>query len=116
MHHNKHKGAYVDCAQYLSSQLKSIPCLTNVGILPESPEKCPVVIAKWEGIHPEWPVIILNSHYDVVPAMEEDWTVAKPFSAERKGGKVSSDYFLRHVLFIRCTILLTFLSLVKGLW
>ena len=61
-------------------------------------------------------MIILNSHYDVVPAMEEDWTVAKPFAAERKDGKVSCAYFLWYVLFIRCTILLMFLSIAKGLW
>ncbi|KAL7534123.1 hypothetical protein ACHAXR_009365 [Thalassiosira sp. AJA248-18] len=80
-------GAYDECAQYLLSQLKSIPCLEDVGILDESPDKCPVVIAKWRGIHEDWPVIILNSHYDVVPAAPEDWTV-DPFAAIRKDGKV----------------------------
>ncbi len=34
-------------------------------------------------------MIILNSHYDVVPAILEDWTV-DPFGAERRDGKVSS--------------------------
>lgn len=33
------------------------------------------------------PVLILNSHYDVVPAALEDWTV-DPFEAIRKDGKV----------------------------
>ena len=80
-------GAYVDCAQYLLSQLKSVPCLDSIGILDESPDKSPVVIAKWRGIHEDWPVIILNSHYDVVPAAPEDWTV-DPFAATRKDGKV----------------------------
>lgn len=82
-----HTGAYVECAQYLISQLKTIPCLEDVGILEESPEKSPVVIAKWTGQHEDWPVLILNSHYDVVPAATEDWTV-DPFAAERKDGKI----------------------------
>lgn len=79
--------AYEECAQYLLSQLKSVPCLEDVGIMEESPDKCPVVIAKWKGVHEDWPVFILNSHYDVVPADPEDWTV-DPFAAERKDGKV----------------------------
>ena len=64
-----------------------MPCLDSIGILDESPDKSPVVIAKWRGIHEDWPVIILNSHYDVVPAAPEDWTV-DPFAATRKDGKV----------------------------
>lgn len=35
----------------------------------------------------DWPVLILNSHYDVVPAATEDWTM-DPFAAIRKDGKV----------------------------
>lgn len=81
-------GAYVECANYLLSQLKSVPCLEGVGILDESPDKCPVVIAKWRGMHEDWPVLILNSHYDVVPALPEDWREAEPFAATRKNGKV----------------------------
>eukprot|EP00585_Thalassiosira_rotula_P012273 CAMPEP_0196131950 /NCGR_PEP_ID=MMETSP0910-20130528/1746_1 /TAXON_ID=49265 /ORGANISM="Thalassiosira rotula, Strain GSO102" /LENGTH=469 /DNA_ID=CAMNT_0041391477 /DNA_START=37 /DNA_END=1449 /DNA_ORIENTATION=- len=80
-------GAYDDCAQYLLSQLRSVPCLESIAILNESPDKCPVVIAKWRGIHEDWPVIILNSHYDVVPAAPDDWTV-DPFAATRRDGKV----------------------------
>jgi aminoacylase len=80
-------GAYKDCAQFIISQLKTIPCLEDIGILPESPSDSPVVIAKWRGIHEDWPVLVLNSHYDVVPAALEDWTV-DPFKAIRKDGKV----------------------------
>jgi aminoacylase len=84
-------GAYVACAQYILSQLQSIPCLASSSFLLEESKDSnyPVVIAKWEGVHPDWPVIILNSHYDVVPAILEDWTV-DPFGAERRDGKVSS--------------------------
>jgi aminoacylase len=81
-------GAYNDCAAYLLSQLRSVSCLAeSAAILDESPEKCPVVVARWEGLHPDWPVIILNSHYDVVPAPIDEWTV-DPFGAERKDGKI----------------------------
>ncbi|KAL7511681.1 hypothetical protein ACHAXN_008659 [Cyclotella atomus] len=79
--------AYKDCAEFIISQLQSIPCLEDIGVLPESPADSPVVIAKWRGIHEDWPVLILNSHYDVVPAALEDWTV-RPFKAIRKDGKV----------------------------
>lgn len=80
-------GAYEECAQYLLSQLQSVSCLEGCSILDESPDKCPVVIARWRGVHEDWPVIILNSHYDVVPAAEDDWTV-DPFAGLRKDGKV----------------------------
>lgn len=88
-------GAYVQCAQYILSQLQSIPCLqiaddnNNSFLLEETKDtNYPVVVAKWEGLHADWPVIILNSHYDVVPAILDDWTV-DPFGAERRDGKVS---------------------------
>ncbi|KAL3771087.1 hypothetical protein ACHAWU_006464 [Discostella pseudostelligera] len=82
-------GAYVACAQYILSHLQSIPCLASSSFLLEESKDSnyPVVIAKWEGVHPDWPVIILNSHYDVVPAILEDWTV-DPFGAERRDGKI----------------------------
>ncbi|KAL9181854.1 hypothetical protein ACHAXT_012197 [Thalassiosira profunda] len=80
-------GAYEECARYLVSQLEEVPCLSDVSVLAESPDKCPVVVAQWRGVHEDWPVIILNSHYDVVPANEEEWTV-DPFAATRKDGKV----------------------------
>ena len=86
-------GAYNDCAQYILSQLQSIPCLTNIHILPESLPNSPVATAQWTGIHIDWPVLILNSHYDVVPAAPEDWTI-DPFAAIRKDGKVRTHELL----------------------
>ena len=84
-------GAYIACAQYILSQLQSIPWLadtTSSFLLEETKEtNYPVVIAKWEGVHADWPVIILNSHYDVVPAILDDWAM-DPFGAERRDGKV----------------------------
>ena len=78
-------GAYKDCAEYLLSQLDGISCLTDVHLLPEAPSHSPVVMACWKGTEVDLPIVLLNSHYDVVPAAEEDWTV-KPFE-----GFVSED-------------------------
>jgi aminoacylase len=79
-------GAYVECAAYLMEQLRSISTLTDIHILPESPHHSPVVVACWKGLSPELPVILLNSHYDVVPASDE-WTVP-PFQGLRKEGRI----------------------------
>ena len=84
-------GAYSEYANYILSRLNAITCLSDVGILSESPINSPVVVARWEGAHANWPVILLNSHYDVVPAILDDWTV-DPFGAERKDGRVRLRY------------------------
>ncbi|KAJ1563199.1 adenylate cyclase [Cladochytrium tenue] len=41
----------------------------------------PIVLATWKGEDPTLPGIILNSHYDVVPALEEHWQY-DPFDAK----------------------------------
>jgi acetylornithine deacetylase/succinyl-diaminopimelate desuccinylase-like protein len=79
-------GAYKECADYLLGKLQSIPTLEDIHILPESPDHSPVVVACWKGHSPELPVILLNSHYDVVPA-SDDWTVP-PFEALRTEGRI----------------------------
>jgi aminoacylase len=80
-------GSYTRCAAYLVEQLQSVACLDEVHVLPEAPEHSPVVVARWKGADETLPVILLNSHYDVVPADPADWTI-DPFAALRKGGKV----------------------------
>lgn len=80
-------GAYVDCANYILEELASLRVLQDIHILPESPDHSPVVVAHWLGSQPELPVILLNSHYDVVPAASEDWT-EPPFEGLRKGGRI----------------------------
>ena len=42
---------------------------------------------RWPGKDPKLPALLLNSHYDVVPAMENFWT-ADPWAAEIKDGKI----------------------------
>jgi hypothetical protein len=86
-------GSYESCASYLLSRLRGVPCLDGICVLDESIPKCPVVVARWEGANRDWPVIVLNSHYDVVPANVEDWTV-DPFGAVRRDGKVRMFVYL----------------------
>ena len=80
-------GAYVDCSRYLVEELEGLGCLDNVHLLPEAPGHSPVVVAKWTGQDEGLPVVLLNSHYDVVPASAEDWTV-EPFGGVRRDGRV----------------------------
>ena len=80
-------GAYKECAQFLIQELNSIPCLDKIHILEEAPDHSPVVIARWKGVDESLPVVLLNSHIDVVPAIEEDWDVPC-FEGLRKDGKI----------------------------
>ena len=80
-------GAYKECAKYIVEQLQSIPCLCDIHLLPEAPDHSPVVVACWKGLDESLPIILLNSHYDVVPALKEDWTV-EPFDGVKKDGKI----------------------------
>eukprot|EP00696_Hemimastix_kukwesjijk_P000192 gnl/Hemi2/10274_TR3543_c0_g1_i1.p1 gnl/Hemi2/10274_TR3543_c0_g1~~gnl/Hemi2/10274_TR3543_c0_g1_i1.p1 ORF type:complete len:427 (-),score=40.42 gnl/Hemi2/10274_TR3543_c0_g1_i1:68-1348(-) len=43
----------------------------------------PICIVKWPGLEPSLPAILLNAHYDVVPAQMDLWTV-DPFAAEHR--------------------------------
>lgn len=81
-------GAYVKCAEFLVQEMKALKVLTDVHLLEEAPDHSPVVVGKWEGKDPMLPVLLLNSHYDVVPAAAEDWKAAKPFEALRKDGRI----------------------------
>jgi len=80
-------GEYLACAQYIKQQLSSISCFDEVFFLDESSKSSPVVVAKWTGIDETLPVLLFNSHYDVVPAEEDKWTV-EPFSGIRKDGRI----------------------------
>ena len=82
-------GAYVECAFWLK-QLLHDHCgsfLKDIFYLPEAPDHSPVVVAVWKGQDQELPVLLLNSHYDVVPADPAEWTVP-PFEGLRRDGKI----------------------------
>ncbi|KAH7488726.1 hypothetical protein KRP22_008633 [Phytophthora ramorum] len=71
-------GSYEQCAQWLRRYLEELGLPVQVF----SPvENKPVVLGTWQGEDPTLPGIILNSHYDVVPAMAEHWQL-DPFEAK----------------------------------
>ena len=80
-------GAYVECAKYIVSELEGLGFLSDVHLLKEAPAHSPVVVAKWTGTDESLPIVLLNSHYDVVPAATEDWTV-DPFAGIRREGRI----------------------------
>jgi aminoacylase len=80
-------GAYVDCANYIVTELESLGFLSDIHFLPEAPDHSPVVIAHWKGSDESLPVVLLNSHYDVVPADFSEWSVP-PFEGLRKDARI----------------------------
>jgi acetylornithine deacetylase/succinyl-diaminopimelate desuccinylase-like protein len=58
-------GSYNQCASWIQTNCSNIGLETE--IIPESLDGKPIVVAKWIGANPDLPIIILNSHYDVVP-------------------------------------------------
>ena len=83
-------GTYVACATWICHELKKISVFDSVFLLPEAPDHSPVVAAIWKGKDPSLPILLLNSHYDVVPATATDWVQAQqqPFSGLRINNKV----------------------------
>ncbi|CAB9504659.1 Aminoacylase-1 [Seminavis robusta] len=81
-------GAYKDCASFLVHELQALGVLSDIHLLPEAPDHSPVVVACWKGKDESLPVILWNSHYDVVPADPNDWSQAPPFEGRRKDGKI----------------------------
>ncbi|TMW63755.1 hypothetical protein Poli38472_002696 [Pythium oligandrum] len=71
-------GAYEECAEWLRAYLTELDL--PVQVIEVEPRK-PVVLATWKGEDETLPGIILNSHYDVVPAIPEHWTY-DPFQAK----------------------------------
>mmetsp|Transcript_11916 Transcript_11916/g.19404 ORF Transcript_11916/g.19404 Transcript_11916/m.19404 type:complete len:440 (+) Transcript_11916:89-1408(+) len=79
-------GAYAACVAWLDKLCKEeVPfCETTVV---EPVKNKPILVVKLAGSAPELDAVVLNSHYDVVPAMEEFWTV-DPWAAVEKDGKI----------------------------
>jgi aminoacylase len=80
------EGSYDEMAQWLMSEL-TVSGISSVEIVKESKPGHPLVVATLEGSQPELPQLLLNSHYDVVPVVPEDWTVP-PFDGLRQEGRV----------------------------
>jgi aminoacylase len=80
-------GQYSACAAWLLDYCQQTKIFDQVFYLPEAPADSPVVVAIWKGQDESLPILLLNSHYDVVPATRQDWSVP-PFDAVRKDGKI----------------------------
>lgn len=87
-------GTYTLCATWLYNELinaknsNDTSVFDDVFMLPEAPSHSPVVVALWKGEDQSLPILLLNSHYDVVPVVESDWTMAPPFSGRRQNGNI----------------------------
>ncbi|KAJ3643732.1 hypothetical protein Zmor_026426 [Zophobas morio] len=69
---------YEPCVEFLKKQATSLGL--PVKIYHVKPTK-PIVVITWIGTQPNLPTIMLNSHMDVVPVFEDNWT-HKPFAAD----------------------------------
>ncbi|CAI5713564.1 unnamed protein product [Hyaloperonospora brassicae] len=72
------RGSYEECAEWLQRYLEELGL--SVQVFAPMAHK-PVVLATWHGEDPTLPGILLNSHYDVVPAVAEHWQY-DPFDAQ----------------------------------
>jgi len=70
-------GTYEESASFLRTYADEIGLSHSTLTIVQNK---PIIIAKWEGQEPSLPAVVLNSHYDVVPAVNEAWS-CDPFSA-----------------------------------
>ncbi|CAH2047488.1 unnamed protein product, partial [Iphiclides podalirius] len=73
---------YDECLNFLKRQAAEIGLPVQVF---EVVPKKPVLVMSWEGLQPELPSVLLNSHMDVVPVFEKSWK-HPPFEAELVDG------------------------------
>ncbi|XP_016977914.1 aminoacylase-1B-like [Drosophila rhopaloa] len=70
---------YEPCLAFLRGQAKQLNL--PIAVYYPANDLNPVAILTWEGLEPELPSILLNSHMDVVPVFPENWT-HPPFGAD----------------------------------
>lgn len=73
------QGAYREAAKWISDYVHDHVGLSSITTVEYETGK-PVVLIEWPGSKPDLPCVLLNSHYDVVPAMPEHWDT-DPFAA-----------------------------------
>ena len=79
------RGEYARCAAWIKERCEDMGLQARIV---EAVKGKPVVVATLLGTQPELPAVLLNSHYDVVPAMEEFWKT-EPFAAvETDDGRI----------------------------
>mmetsp|Transcript_130001 Transcript_130001/g.404373 ORF Transcript_130001/g.404373 Transcript_130001/m.404373 type:complete len:441 (-) Transcript_130001:69-1391(-) len=77
-------GAYKEAVDWLDRLCQRVGLRTS---RVEPVERKPILIATWQGTDTTLPAILLNSHYDVVPAMHEHWSV-DPWAAAVVDGRI----------------------------
>ena len=99
-------GGYDACAQFLLKELElaGIPAHILEGSVPNKP----VVVGSIIGTEPSLPCVLLNSHYDVVPALTDFWTVPA-FAGFRENGII----YGRGTQDMKCVCVQYILSLKK---
>ncbi|CAK1585666.1 unnamed protein product [Parnassius mnemosyne] len=75
---------YDECLNFLKRHAAEIGLPVQVF---EVVPKKPVLVMTWEGLQPELPSILLNSHMDVVPVFEKSWK-HPPFDAQLVDGVI----------------------------
>jgi acetylornithine deacetylase len=66
-----------------AEQRSKFPALAGEADLDERPN----VYGRWTSSHPERPPLVLNGHFDVVPAEETEWS-RPPYGATRAEGRI----------------------------
>ncbi len=77
-------GAYEGAVAYLQEVATSFGLSSRVLTFVEHK---PILLVSYLGSDPSLPSLLLNGHYDVVPAVLEEWKT-KPFDAEERDGKI----------------------------
>lgn len=78
-------GSYQTACDWLVTKFTALGLDTQV-VSPVANK--PIVLITWKGSNPTLPAILLNSHYDVVPAMLDKWDM-DPWAAVRtKEGRI----------------------------
>ncbi|KAI9005676.1 ACY1-like metalloprotease [Hyaloraphidium curvatum] len=78
-------GSYDACGGWLLARLTELGA--DALILPESKPHKPIVVGTLKGTEPALPALLLNSHYDVVPVIEDKWTVPA-FEGFKRDGRI----------------------------
>eukprot|EP00696_Hemimastix_kukwesjijk_P009177 gnl/Hemi2/21625_TR7208_c0_g1_i1.p1 gnl/Hemi2/21625_TR7208_c0_g1~~gnl/Hemi2/21625_TR7208_c0_g1_i1.p1 ORF type:complete len:453 (+),score=139.05 gnl/Hemi2/21625_TR7208_c0_g1_i1:126-1361(+) len=97
-------GSYRACVEFLRGLLLQLPGIAVKEV--EYVKDKPILLGTLLGQNPALPSVLLNSHYDVVPAVRAKWTV-DPFSAmqDEKGniyGRGTQDMKCVCIQYIEC--------------
>ncbi|EDW04843.1 GH11748 [Drosophila grimshawi] len=70
---------YAPCLEFLRRQATQLEL--PIAVYYPLDAANPVAVISWQGLEPQLPALLLNSHMDVVPVFKDSWT-HEPFAAE----------------------------------